>query len=186
MRTIESHPSLPFARSYWVQPGRLLAGFLPGDRDPGVAAHKLGALLDLGIGHVINLMEPAERDHGGRIFDDYVPVLRRVTAERGAHVTWQRRPIHDLGTPTPAAMQATLDAVDAGLASERGVYIHCWGGRGRTGTVVGCWLMRHGLAHSSSVLAHLATLTGQARPHFPDVPETLRQKQFVQTWRFGL
>ena len=25
-----------------------------------------------------------------------------------------------------------------------GVYVHCWGGIGRTGTTVGCWFVRHG------------------------------------------
>jgi hypothetical protein len=25
---------LPFERSYWIEPGRLLAGFFPGDPDP--------------------------------------------------------------------------------------------------------------------------------------------------------
>ena len=36
-------------------------------------------------------------------------------------------------------------AVDDALGEGRTVYVHCWGGIGRTGTVVGCWLVRHGL-----------------------------------------
>lgn len=32
------------------------------------------------------------------------------------------------------------------LAAGQTVYVHCYGGIGRTGTVVGCWLVRHGLS----------------------------------------
>ena len=42
-------------------------------------------------------------------------------------------------------MTRILDDVDAALADGGAVYVHCWGGIGRTGTVVGCWLVRHGL-----------------------------------------
>ena len=31
-------------------------------------------------------------------------------------------------------MQEILDAVDRALAAGRNVYLHCWGGIGRTGT----------------------------------------------------
>ena len=43
---------LPFPRSYWVEPGRLLAGFYPGDSDPVEAEYKLQALLDCGVSRV--------------------------------------------------------------------------------------------------------------------------------------
>ncbi len=35
--------------------------------------------------------------------------------------------------------------------------MHCWGGVGRTGTVVGCWLVRHGLDDGDAI-ARIATL----------------------------
>jgi hypothetical protein len=37
----------PYPRSYWVMPGRLLAGYYPGAPDPVEAAGKLQALFDL-------------------------------------------------------------------------------------------------------------------------------------------
>ena len=36
------------------------------------------------------------------------------------------------------------------------VYVHCWGGIGRTGTVVGCWLVRHGMT-GDEALAEFAS-----------------------------
>ncbi len=55
----------PFPRAYWVEPGKLLAGEYPGAKDPGEARRKSRGLLDRGIRHVINLMEPDERDFQG-------------------------------------------------------------------------------------------------------------------------
>jgi hypothetical protein len=55
-------PSLPFARSYWVQSDKILAGCYAGSADYEEAAKKLSGLLDCGIRHIINLMEEEEKD----------------------------------------------------------------------------------------------------------------------------
>jgi len=47
---------VPFARSYWVVPGELLAGYYPGDLDTSKMEKKLKGLLRAGIRYVINLM----------------------------------------------------------------------------------------------------------------------------------
>lgn len=60
-------PPTPFPRSYWVVPGKLLAGYYPGAKDPNEAKEKITALLNAGIRHFINLME-ADRDLGTPIF----------------------------------------------------------------------------------------------------------------------
>ena len=43
------------------------------------------------------------------------------------------------------AVATILDAIDVALAQGRTVDVRCWGRIGRTGAVVGCWLVRHGL-----------------------------------------
>ena len=91
-------------------------------------------------------------------------------------------PIRDVSVPTAAQMVVTLDAIDRVLAAEGVIYLHCWGGRGRTGTVLGCWLARHG---ERDALGKLADLTAGKREHFPRVPETGPQQQFVRNWRAG-
>ena len=48
-------------------------------------------------------------------------------------------------------MVVILDAIDDIFLKVKFPYIHCWGGIGRTGTVVGCWLIRHGHATPDSV-----------------------------------
>jgi len=64
--------------------------------------------------------------------------------------------------------------------------VHCWGGVGRTGTVVGCWLARHGIANGEEVLDHIARLRqgDLARRDRPS-PETDTQRALVRSWRKG-
>ena len=35
-----TNPDVPFDRSYWVIPGKLLAGYYPGDREPATYARQ--------------------------------------------------------------------------------------------------------------------------------------------------
>lgn len=180
MRTTPNTTLLPFARSYWAAPGQLLGGFYPGDRDPAVAEGKLRALLDCGVTHIINLMLPSEGDHAGRPFIGYKDAFLQLATAQGRDVCWMQRPIPDLGVPTVSQMIATLDAIDTAIARGGCVYVHCWGGRGRTGTVIGCWLARHG---SPDPLAVLRTLTSHAREWFSHIPENFDQQTFVRRWR---
>jgi hypothetical protein len=173
--------ALPFRRSYWVEPHRLLAGFFPGDKDPITATAKCSALIGSGIRLVINLMEESEPDWHGLPFGPYDETLRNCASVLGSQASMLRFPIRDLDVPPASHMSAILDAIDHGLASG-GVYVHCRGGRGRTGTTIGCWLVRHGFASPDHVLAPLATLTAHDRASFPRIPETSTQRQFIQSW----
>jgi hypothetical protein len=177
--------ALPFPRSYWVQPGRLLAGYYPGDQDDVLARKKIAALLHCGVRHIINLMEQKETDHDGRPFRCYSEVLFRESLQSGFPVTRCLTPVRDLGVPDLIVMRSILDSIDEALARGGCVYVHCWGGRGRTGTVIGCWLARHGLASGIGVLEQLATLTAGKREHFHRIPETDMQRAFVTSWEAG-
>jgi protein tyrosine/serine phosphatase len=70
------------------------------------------------------------------------------------------------------------------LAAGRNVYVHCWGGSGRTGTVVGCWLRRHGLAEPEEVLGVLQELRGSGDRDggHKDTPQTPDQRWMVESW----
>ena len=88
------------------------------------------------------------------------------------------RPIVDFSVPTRDGLVATLDEMDAELDSGGTVYVHCWAGCGRTGVVVGSWLVRHG-ASPEDALRVVAETRGLG------CPQTLEQRLFVLDWRLG-
>lgn len=176
---------VPWPRSYWVEPGRLLASCYPGDADSQVARGRLSALLDCGIRGILNLQEPGEVGHDGRPFAPYAADFRDLAAGRGLVARCFRYPVRDVTAPSRAAMAEILDLVDLCLGAGVPLLLHCWGGRGRTGTVVGCWLARHGVATGESALAMVQDL----RRHDPTAhrpsPETHEQRNLVRHWPVG-
>lgn len=173
---------IPFARSYWVIPGQLLAGFFPGSKDPVQENTNLEGLINFGIRHVINLMEEGELDHQGKPFRPYQERLTAIAALKGIGMTWERIPIRDVSVPSRDGMVMILDRIDQKLALQHPVYIHCWGGKGRTGTVVGCFLVRHGIAKDESVLKAIQQMRrNDPKSHEPS-PETREQCDFVLHW----
>jgi protein-tyrosine phosphatase len=175
----------PYPRSYWVVPAGLLAGYYPGALYRSELNAKLGALLDAGISTVVNLMEEDEVDWEDRPFAPYASTLIELGAQRGVAAECLRFPIRDGWVPGVEEMRATLDAIDAALGAGRRVYVHCWGGKGRTGTVVGCYLARHGLAQGDAALAMIQELRrGDVRCSEPS-PESKAQCDMVRGWPAG-
>ncbi len=178
-----NHP-LPFPRSYWVSTHRqLLAGAYPGDADPTEARAKVTALVGAGVRLVVNLMEEIEIGHDGKPLEPYEELLRAVAAELSVHARLDRFSIPDMDVPAAVRMKSILDAIDTAIADDTTVYVHCWGGRGRTGTVIGCWLARHGVATGKAALERTAGLrAGVPKAHLPS-PETNAQREMVRGWK---
>jgi len=78
-----------------------------------------------------------------------------------------------------------LNRIDTSLSEQKIVYIHCWGGVGRTGTVVGCYLMRHEIANEKDVLSQIKFLKSFSSLAHRESPETNEQKNFVLNWKKG-
>lgn len=168
----------PFSQSFRVYDGLLFAGCYPGDLDPAERDHKLRGLLDCGILRVINLME-ADETSGGRAFNPYAPRLQALAADCGMTVECLRLPIKDASAPTPSVMRQILDTLDEGMARQMPTYLHCWGGHGRTSTVVGCHLIRHGRTATQAI-----EQIGRWRAALPKHPDPFEngQKAFVESW----
>lgn len=154
-----------FLHAWWAPP--VLAGEYPGHPDPEQAARRLDLLLDAGIRTMVDLTAPAD---GLVPYDD---VLRSVAATRNIEVRHLRFPIPDFGVIDRAGYDNILRAVRE-QASAGLVYVHCWGGIGRTGTVVGCLLVDSGMGANEALeamaRARAATTRGSRR-----APETDRQ-----------
>lgn len=171
--------STPFSNAYVVPGSRLIAGEYPGAKDLGEARRKVRALLDAGVTRVIDLTRSGE-------LTSYARLLVEEGAARGIAVRHARRPIRDVDVCTPEQMRVLLDEIDDALAAGETVYVHCWGGVGRTGTVVGCWLVRHGRS-GSEALAEVQRLFETMSPakvarHPEGSPQTATQRAMVHGW----
>ena len=170
----------PHANCYWVEPGRLLAGEYPGASAVDAARQKLRLLLAAGVTFFLDLTSPNDG------LAPYADLLAEEAQAYPAVVHYRRMAIPDYHVPSTAQMVETLHVIDDALAAGQVVYVHCWGGIGRTGTVIGCYLVRHGYS-GEAALAHLAHLWQdvEKRDRHPRSPETPAQLAMVRTWPEG-
>lgn len=163
----------PVKHCYWVLPGRLLAGEYPRNKDEQSSQEKLDALLDAGVMAFIDLTEV---DEGLKPYTNFIE-------GKAIH---HRFAIPDVSIPaSPDLVVTVLDTIDRYIEQNRVVYIHCWGGVGRTGVIVGCWLARHG--RGGEVALDRLHKLWQACPKsmYRRSPETKEQEQYILNWETG-
>ncbi len=179
--------------SYWVMPGEIMAGPFPGAEDEFMYKLRLQTLYDAGIRAFINLQQEGEMSLSSKKYkEDYSPIFRNILEMNDEPEikggTVRRFSIPDKSVPSEELMIEILDEIDMLRSENIPLYIHCWGGIGRTGTVVGCWLMRHGLAHRGNVLDEIfdlrKTYLDPVCLAFPS-PETDIQEKFILDWEKG-
>jgi hypothetical protein len=166
----------PIDDSYWLVPGRLLAGEYPGARTKNEARQKLRLFLDAGVNFFLDL---TEEDEG---LEPYAPLLQEEATSRDRGVVYQRLPIPDMDVPTTERMREIQHAIEAALEAGRTVYVHCWGGIGRTGTVLGCYLVEHEVSVAEA-LAEIRRCRRRTKDGWKKSPETQEQVDFVRRWR---
>lgn len=92
---------------------------------------------------------------------------------------FHRYPIPDNHVIDDAGYDDILARLRSELNSGRTVYLHCWGGRGRTSTVVGCWLIEQGLDYDATI-ARLKELRCNTRKSHVCVPESRSQHEVLR------
>jgi protein tyrosine/serine phosphatase len=170
----------PLRGSYWALPGRLLAGRCPIRHNPDDTVRDLTMLIASGIRHVIDLMDGREVDRNGKPFPDYMDELEAAARAAGVLITRRKIPVDHL-VPSDDAIRLVLDEIDRALADGKPVYLHCWAGRGRTGVIVGCYLVRSGLS-GEEALNEIARLRRHEKNEYPS-PEAEMQRNIIRTWR---
>ena len=176
---------VPIDRSYWVKPGLFLAGAFPGHPDPEQATARIRAFLSVGIRTFVNLMFEHERDHDDNLFVPYAPIVEREAERLGIEARCHRYRIQDVSTPSVELMDEIQATLRESFERNAPVYVHCWGGKGRTGQVVGVYLIEQGLATSEDFVQVIAELR-VADTGIGESPETQEQIDFVTSYVDGL
>lgn len=159
----------PIENCYWVVQGQLLAGEYPRDIDGHSSVEKINALLRAGVTVFIDLTEEE---------DGLLPYTSFIDG-----ASYQRFPIPDFSIQdSDDVTTLVLDAIDYHIGQGRVVYLHCWGGVGRTGTMVGCWLARHGESGEVAYERLQELWQECSMSACSQSPDTEEQRQYILDW----
>jgi len=170
----------PIPNSYWATP-LLLACEYPGAPTDEAAASKLDALLAAGIRDFYDLTHEGE-------LRPYETQLRERAARLGIapeSLRYRRFPVPDMGLPSVKRLAEIMHALADSAAAGRRAAVHCWGGIGRTGTVVGCHYVQHHGLSGEDALARIADEwqhVAKVKYH-PVSPQTREQLNFVRNYK---
>ncbi len=173
---------LPFDTAYWVIEGKLMAGPYPGGEFEPAPPNIAQLFFNCKIRHFVDLTEKGE-------YDPYLPAWGKVDGRQAREVfSYQQFPIKDFTTPSTKFAKQILDYIDAKIAENSGaVYVHCYAGLGRTSTIVGLFLARHGIAEGEGVALKIKELRSstQKSRHYYDSPQHHSQFKMIREWKKG-
>jgi ADP-ribosyl-[dinitrogen reductase] hydrolase len=164
-----------YFHGWWADAeGRVLGGEYPGDRDDeDTTLLKLQLLAKAGIGTIIDLTD--EHDWL-TAYEEHLPT---IGARHGVAIERLSHPIPDQGVTSPEHYDRIMADIDRALAMGRKVFVHCWGGIGRTGTVIGIWHVHRGHSAEAALTRIAAARRGTMKGERPS-PETRVQVEAIR------
>jgi len=166
-------PHDDFVHGYWVEPGTILAGEYPGTPNSVERARsKVNLLVDHGVRTFVDLTMPEDG------MTPYEPLIVDAADRRSLELLRIQHPIPDMGTLDPDDYDEIVRSIREATA-QGGVYVHCWGGIGRTGTVVGCLLVDGG-SSADDALARIDELRSVTKKRHMPAPQTREQIDIIR------
>lgn len=141
MSEVQSYTG-PTPKSHYIwkskKKGNLCIGPYPGHaKTPEKHEKAVKILVDAGFSVFICLQTAAEL----RSFRAYREVAKKVGP--GTDFIFEHYPIEDRKTISDVMVNKILNSIDKHLLSGRNVYVHCFGGAGRSATIACLWLARN-------------------------------------------
>lgn len=171
----------PIPNSYWATPLLLACEYPWSPKTPN--RPKLDALLRAGVRTFIDLTECGE-------LMPYASMLSTRAVLLGideSTIEYHRFPIRDRSPPESVDyMYKVLTVLRDNESRNRISAVHCRGGIGRTGMVVGCWLVESGYATCGNDALEIVARewkTVEKCIRFPHSPETGPQFEFVMNFK---
>ncbi len=164
----EAFVTRPLYQSYYLYTRNIFAGEYPGDKYGEKAEKKINQMVHFGVRHFIDLTEEGE--------------LRPYSHLLPKDCTYTRFPIRDVGIPDSVeSVNHLIDHIQELSKRDDGyVYIHCWGGVGRTGTIVGCYLADGNFERAMNDLRYCFSRMPKSSHRV--TPETKEQEDFIKKY----
>ena len=168
----------PHDNCYWLVPDLVLAGEYPGDLSREGMRQRLLAIAAAGVRVFIDLTQEIDG------LAPYAHMLPAIGETLGATITHEPFGLPDMSVPpSPARTRQILARLDTHHTAGTPVYLHCWGGIGRTGLIAACWLVQQGHEGQAAldiIAGHWQTVA--KRDRYPQSPQTRAQHQYVRDW----
>ncbi|KAG7090402.1 hypothetical protein E1B28_009522 [Marasmius oreades] len=177
----------PIPNSYWATPLLLACEYPWTPKNP--YKPKLDALLLAGVRTFIDLTE------SGELSPYYTElsnnnVLYHRAARLGippSEIQYHRFPIRDRSLPSSfALLHSILSCLSENSKAGRISAVHCRGGIGRTGMVIGCWLVQSGVARDGEGALEIISREWRGVEkckRYPCSPETGEQEEYVRGFK---
>jgi len=140
----------PFPQSYWVIPGILCVGPYPSGLSVEEKYDKARAIIEHRFRTIINLTAPGELSASGEPFFDYKTLIEKTNFRSGL-IHFEQHGWPDAEAPPLNTLLHVTQLVDANARAGRKTYLHCYGGHGRSGTVIAAWLILKGKTYDEAI-----------------------------------
>ncbi|ORX97933.1 phosphatases II [Basidiobolus meristosporus CBS 931.73] len=141
---VAQYPPNPTPYSNWVIPEKVICGAYPMVRDKEKCVDYLRSLLSAGVTTFVCLQEESELSMLPEYKNSLQCIHRELADHESSSLQFIHFPIRDGSILHDVLLGSLVNVLEQRVFKNNEVlYIHCWGGHGRTGTLVACLLSKY-------------------------------------------